>query len=154
MALRSCYTLCLQHSHYHHYADLLTCIEHIWLKILEACINACWIYSAQSVSNMSLFLSVTFLILFASYRVVCVKLAHSSLGDREDIFITHLIITITIGSIKLSHCCHIFSWLCARYRSTIICCRFHINPGKIWAVPGGRLGWIVDVFCKNNYTLF
>ena len=41
---------------------------------------------------MQLVLSITFLIFFAMYGVVCVKLAHSSLDDREDISIAHLII--------------------------------------------------------------
>ena len=34
------------------YNDLLTCIEHIWWKILDECINACWVYSIKSVSKM------------------------------------------------------------------------------------------------------
>ena len=37
-------------------------------------------------------------IFFAICGVVCVELAHSSLGDREDIFVTHLIIIVIIKS--------------------------------------------------------
>ena len=39
-------------SHYHYYVDLLTYIEHIRWKNLEACVNACWVYSVESVSKM------------------------------------------------------------------------------------------------------
>ena len=56
---------CFMHatlSRYHHYADLLTCIEHIQWNIPEAWVNACWVYSVESVSKMWLILSVTFLI--------------------------------------------------------------------------------------------
>ena len=35
-----------------------------------------------------------------------------------------------VGSINLSHCCHIFLWLCAWSGCTIITCRFHVYPGK------------------------
>ena len=45
---------------YHHYAYLLTSIEHIQWKIQKACVNACWVYSVESVSKMQLVLSVTF----------------------------------------------------------------------------------------------
>ena len=37
---------------YHNYADLLTCIEHIWWNILDACVNVCWVYSVESVSKV------------------------------------------------------------------------------------------------------
>ena len=36
-----------------------------------------------------------------------------------------------IGSIYLSHCCHIFPRLCAWDGCTIICWQFHIYPGKV-----------------------
>ena len=71
--------------HCHHHADLFTCIEHIRWKILEVCINDCWVYSVESVFKMQLVLPVTFII-FAIYGIARVKLAHSILGDREHIF--------------------------------------------------------------------
>ena len=43
---------------------------------------------------MYLVLSFTVLIFFAICGVVSLKLAHSSFGDREDIFTIHLIIII------------------------------------------------------------
>ena len=49
-----------------------------------------------SVSKILLVFLVTFLIFFAMHAVVCVKLAHSSLSDYKDIFITHLIIIIKL----------------------------------------------------------
>ena len=88
---------CILHatpSHYHRHGDLLISIEHIGWKIAEACVNAYWVYSVESVSKMYLVLSVTYIIFFAICGVVCVELAHSSLGDREDMFITYLIIVI------------------------------------------------------------
>ena len=39
-------------SHFRHYADLLNCIEHIRWRILEACVNVCWVYAVGSVSMM------------------------------------------------------------------------------------------------------
>ena len=69
------------------------------------------------------FSSVTFLIFFATCRVVCVQLAHSSLGDRQDIFIAPIIIIFY-------HCCRIFSWWCAWGGCTIIYCRFHVYPSQ------------------------
>ena len=86
---------CFMHatpSHNIHHVDLLTCIEHIRGQNPATRENACWIYSVGSVSKMYLILSVTFLIFFAIWGVICVELAHSSLGDQEDIFITHLVI--------------------------------------------------------------
>ena len=38
--------------HHHHCADLLACIQHKQWKILEACVNACWVYFVESVSKM------------------------------------------------------------------------------------------------------
>ena len=43
---------------------------------------------------MQLVLSITFLIFLEICGVLCVKLAHSILGDRGDMFITHLIIIV------------------------------------------------------------
>ena len=48
------------------FADLLICIEHILWKILEACTNACCVYSDESVSKMELVILVT---LFSSQYV-------------------------------------------------------------------------------------
>ena len=78
------------HSQYHH-ADLLTWFDHIRWNISEACVNVCCVYSIESVSN-KLVLLFALLIFFAISGVVCVGLAHSTLGDREDTFITPLII--------------------------------------------------------------
>ena len=90
-------------SHYHHHADLLTCIEHIWWNILEVCNRLLSIFCQECIWDVvsSLDYLPDF---FAICGVVCVKLAHASLGDREDIFITLLIIIMS-----LSHCGHIFS---------------------------------------------
>ena len=81
-------------SHYQHLADLITCIEHMGWKILQACLSSCWVYSVESVFKVKLILSIPFLIFFAICGAVCVILAHSRLGDREDTLTTHLIIII------------------------------------------------------------
>ena len=42
--------LCFMHatpSHYRHYADLLTCIEHIRWEILDAYVYAFWVFSVE-----------------------------------------------------------------------------------------------------------
>ena len=66
--------------HYHHYARLLTDIEHI---------NVCRV-SCGSVSNMLLVLSITF-IFITIYGVLCVQLAYFSIGDWN-IYIAHVIV--------------------------------------------------------------
>ena len=52
-------------SHYHNHTNVLACNEHIRWKIQEACVNACWVYSVESLSKMKLVLLVTFFIFFA-----------------------------------------------------------------------------------------
>ena len=64
-----------------------------------------------------------------------INLTHSSLGDWEDIFITHLIIIIklevsTSPIVVRFFCGCVSAWSCC----TIICCRFYINPRKSWVV--------------------
>ena len=114
-------------SEYYHYADLLTFIEHIWWNILEACVNACWLYSIVSVYKMYLVLSVTFLIFAAIYGAACVKLVHLSLDDREDIFVTHLV-SSSNRKYRPFHSFYIFFGSCMlEMVFTIICCRLHIG---------------------------
>ena len=124
--------LCFMHAtsfNYHHHADLLTCIKHIPWEILEACVNAYWVHSVERLSKMWLVIAVTFFIVFAINWVVCVKLARSRLSDREDIFITHLIIIIK-SEVSAFPIVVIFPWSCAWGGCTIICSWFHIHPGK------------------------
>ena len=87
--------------------ELLNCIEHTQWKILEAWVNVCWEYYVESVSKMYLVLSVTLLTFFAICGFLCVKLAHSSLGDREIYIHNSSYYHHQIGIIYLSHCCHI-----------------------------------------------
>ena len=68
---------------------------------------------AESVSNMKLVLLITFPIVFAICGVV--KLAHWSLGDQEDIFMTHLNIFIRSEA-------YIFPLL--PYSSTVVCLKW------------------------------
>ena len=59
---------------------------------------------------MLLVLSIT-LIFIAIYWVAFVELAHSSLGDRKDIFITHLNLIIK-SKVSTFPIVVIFLWLC------------------------------------------
>ena len=77
-------------SHYHHNARLLTQTLDIYLEKL---VNACWLHSVESVSKVFLILVIIFFI-FAIHSIICVQLTVSSIGDREDIFVTRLIIII------------------------------------------------------------
>ena len=98
-------------------------------KILEARVNVYWLYSFETMSRMLLIFSITLLICFSICGIECVKLHHSSLGNREDIIITHLI-TIVQPKVSTSPTVVIFSvavwpkWLCT------VCCQFHIYPVK------------------------
>ena len=69
-------------SHYHHDAWLLACVD---LKKMLA---------GYTMSRMCLRWGYFFRLAFCIYRVACVELAHSSLGDWKNILITHLIIII------------------------------------------------------------
>ena len=53
-----------------------------------------WSLSCGGVPNMVLVLSITFHFNYYIYGVVCVQLAHFSLGDWEDISIAHVTIII------------------------------------------------------------
>ena len=43
-------------------------------KILEACVNACWVYSVEAMSKMQFVLSIPCFIFFVMCGFVCVKL--------------------------------------------------------------------------------
>ena len=106
--------------HYHHYTRLIAGTEHI---------NVCRV-SCGGVSNILLVLSITFYFYYniCVVWVVCVQLAHLSIGGWEDISIAHVII---IGSIHLSHCFRIFPWLCAWDVCCIIFCHLlYTHSGK------------------------
>ena len=60
-------------------------------QALKIC-KCLWSLSCGGMSNMLLVLSITFVITI--YGVVCVQLAHFSLGDWNDISIAHVIIII------------------------------------------------------------
>ena len=123
---------CIRHatpSHYHHYADLLTCIWHLQWYVPNACLNACWVYSVESVYKVYLVLSVTCLI-FYTKCVACMCWTgpfnsrwsrgydyNSSYNHRQ------------IGRINISNSSHIFLWWCAWGGCTIYIL-FHIYPGK------------------------
>ena len=58
-----------------------------------------------------------------------------------------------IGSIHLSHCCHIFPWLCVWDGCTIIFCHLlHIYPGKTGTLF--PIWYSVYGICKRSDTLW
>ena len=89
---------------------LLTAIiimAHDYSHVLST-INACWVHHVESVSKMGLVLSITFL----QYMGL-----HCWPGPFEFRWLKGYIYIPfyyhhQIGSIHLSHCCHIFPWLC------------------------------------------
>ena len=88
--------------HWHHYADLPTCIEHIRWKILERFVKACWVYSVES------FLRCSSLGYFPYFLVCCMcltgpsKFRWSRRYIHKSSYYHH-----QTGSISLSHCCHV-----------------------------------------------
>ena len=69
---------------------------------------------------------------FCIYRVACVELAHSKFRWLKEYIHNPSYYHHPIGSIHLSHCCHIFPWSCVWVGCTIIFCHLlHIYPGKI-----------------------
>ena len=132
---------CFRHatpSHYHHYADLLTCIWHLQWNISNACLNACWVYSEESVYKVSQLPS-----LFSTKKMwVCICLTDPlkfrwSRGCAYNSSYYHR----QIGSINLSHCCHIFLWRCAWGGCTIV-------------VPSYTVGSIIYPGRKSGFCVF
>ena len=62
-------------SHYHHYAELLTYIEHIRLKFLEACVNDCWANNRVHYNRMVVFVCksnyLIIIIMHTTFKNVC-----------------------------------------------------------------------------------
>ena len=90
-------------------------------------INACWVYQVDSVSKMGLVLSITFWNIWGcmcwtgpfEFRWLKGYIYNPSYHHHE------------IGRIHLSHCCHIFPWLCIWDGcTTIFCHRLHIYLGN------------------------
>ena len=77
--------------------SVLYTLHQDWSQALEIC-KCLWSLSCGGVPNMLLVLSITFhfhkYIYIYIYGVVCVQMAHFSLGDWEDISIAHVIIII------------------------------------------------------------
>ena len=90
-------------------------------------INACLVYHVESVSKMGLVLSITFGNIWGymcwtgpfEFRWLKGYIYNPSYYHHQ------------IGSIPLSHCCHIFSWLCVWDDCTTIFCHLlHIYLGN------------------------
>ena len=74
---------------------------HSWMSMIVywyQFYNHIWRFECKTYNHHVL--SVTF---FAIYRVACVQLEHSSLGDLNDIFVTHLLIIIIKSEVSTFH---------------------------------------------------
>ena len=89
--------------------------------------NACWVYHVERVPKMGLVLSITFCNIWScmcwtgpfEFRWLKGYIHNPSYYHHQ------------IGSIHLSHCCHIFPFLCVWDGCTIIFCHLlHIYPGN------------------------
>ena len=93
--------------------------------VQEACVNACWVYSLKTVYNVVSSLRYLTYFLHKMWGCMCwtgpFKFRWSRRYIQNSSYYLH-----QIGSINISHCCHIFPWLCVWSCCTIICCWFHI----------------------------
>ena len=110
--------------------------------VQEACVNACWVYSVKTVYNVVSSLRYLTYFLRKMWGCMCwtgpFKFRWSRRYIQNSSYYLH-----QIGSINISHCCHIFPWLCVWSCCTIICCWFHIY---IW-VRSRNCGCLVTWFC-------
>ena len=126
--------------HYHHYARLLRHWTHV---------NA-WRVSCGGVSNMLLVLSIT---LYFHYNIWCCMNSAGLFQFRwlEWHIYSSCYYHHQIGGIHLSHCYHIFPWLCAWDVCYIIFCHLlHILSGKtgnLFSFLLRSLWWVQIVGC-------
>ena len=137
--------------HYHHFARLLTGIEYIY-------INVCTV-SCRGVFNMLLVLSITFYFHYNIWGCMC------STGPFQYRWLKAYIYNSCyyhhqIGSIHLSHCCHIFPWSCAWDVCYIIFSHLlHTRSGKtgnLFSLLLCSLWWVQIVGCVltcRSYSL-
>ena len=114
---------------------------------LEEWTHAWLVYSVESVSSMWSILSTTFFVFFAVYGVLCGQQTHSNLGDRIDVFVTHLIIiiksetsafVIVIVSVDMClGCLYYYNLTIASFRSW-----------KVWDFVSGSILFII---CANDW---
>ena len=106
--------------HYHHCARQLTGTEYISMFVeylVEVCLTCC-----QSYRLLFIFIAI--------YGVVCVQLAHFSIGDWKDISVA-LVIIIINSEVSIFPIVIIFPWFCAWDVCCIIFCdSWHIRNGK------------------------
>ena len=121
-------------SHYDRHADLFIRNKHKgWKLYRRAQVLVGYILSRVCL-KCSQFLAVTFSIFFTICGVVCTLKWRFKFRWPRGYICNSSYYHHQIGSINLSHYCHIFPWLCVWVVCTIICCRFHIYPGKAGGV--------------------
>ena len=124
-----------------------------------------WSLSCGGVPNMLLVLSITFHFHLYIYGVVCVQLAHFSLGDWEDISIAHIIIIIK-SEVSTLPIIIFLPWLSAWDACYIIFCHllrihsrktgilFSLLLCSLWWVQIAGYVWLADrVRLFVHYTI-
>ena len=126
---------CFMHSapsHYQNHTNLLTCNEPIQWKpkrLAQMLVG----YILSSVCLISSLCYIFYFRCSNMWGCMC-KTGHSSLGDREDTFVTHPVIIIKSKVSNFPNVVICAPLLCASGGCTIICCLFHIYPTKSWVV--------------------
>ena len=122
--------VCFRHfsaSHYHHYGRLLTGIEHIYM-LVEYLVD---VYLISCLSYRLPFIVITI------YGVLCIQLAHLSIGDWKDISIAHVIIIIK-SEVSTFPIVIIFILGCVRclvhHILSLIACTFHENQNFVYMI--------------------
>ena len=110
-------------SHYHHHTELHRGVEHMRRKIEES-VNA-----------------------VVKYGVVGVQLTYSSFADWEDVFVTHVIITIK-SDVLMFLIAVLYSVIVCLGWLYIFCQLFHIDLGK--NVFGVSITTVQFMMCTNN----
>ena len=137
---------CFSHatpSHYHQNAGLHTCIIHTYGERSSGVGKCLLVIFIKSISRICLVLLVT-LTFLAIYGVACVHRTPSSLSDREDIFVTNLIIIIKLEVWTLSTVVVFFGG-CVSVVDVVWWQLFHTYPR--------RVGLYFHYYCAVYYII-
>ena len=144
---------CLMHvtpSHFHYYADLPTSIIHIRLIILEACINALWVFCRECVYDVVRSLGYLAYFRRKMWGCMCWTGPFKFMWSRRHNYNSSY--HNEIGSINLPYCYNIYPCLCVWSGCTIIYVYIYIiyiyTSRESW---GFRL-WLLCslMMCRNN----
>ena len=109
-----------------HYSSLCITTQRHWIHI-----NVCWV-SCGGVFNILLILSITFYFRYNIWGCMCssdpLQLRWLKWCIYSSCYYHH-----QIGSIHLSHCNHIFPWLCLIHECPLLCTNSHTRLTRISA---------------------